>query len=113
MLDLLGLGVSLLFPLLATALEAKREKDRGLIFETTIGDQLRVHEGTATEDQALLRLRHAMDCNKLLFQASHVGGGLRSHGERLPREVAHEKLHHVNPLCLTLAHFPANSARTS
>jgi len=53
-LDLLGLGVNLLFPLLSSSTKAQHQVKRGLLLDVVIGEGASILELLTSEDETLL-----------------------------------------------------------
>jgi hypothetical protein len=59
-LDLLGGGVDLLFPLLGTTTEAEHQVESALLLDVVVGEGAAILELLASKDQALLVRRDAL-----------------------------------------------------
>mmetsp|Transcript_109581 Transcript_109581/g.353599 ORF Transcript_109581/g.353599 Transcript_109581/m.353599 type:complete len:207 (-) Transcript_109581:2-622(-) len=87
-LDLLGLRVCLLLPLLATALELRVHEQGRLVLDAALTQEVAVLQASAPEEHALL----AGDAQGGL-QGGHIGRPLCGHGQGTAIEAAHKELH--------------------
>jgi len=92
-LDLLRLGVGLLFTLLTTTTQAQHQVESGLLLDVVVGERAAVFELLTREDQTLLIRRDAF---LVLDLSLHVVDGVRRlhlQGDGLTRHCVVQKSH--------------------
>jgi len=92
-LDLLGGGVDLLFPLLTATTQTKHEVEGALLLNVVVGKGAAVLKLLAGEDQALLVRGDALLVLDLGLDIVDGVGRLHLKGDSLAREGLHEDLH--------------------
>ena len=92
-LDLLGLGVRLLLPLLRATTETEDEMKRRLLLDVVVGERAAVFELLPGENQSLLVGRDAFLVLDLGLDIVDGVGGLYLEGDCFPRKGFHEDLH--------------------
>jgi hypothetical protein len=92
-LDLLGGGVDLLLPLLATTTEAEHQVEGALLLDVVVGEGPAVLELLAGEDQPLLVRGNSLLVLDLGLDIVDGVGRLHLEGDSLPREGLDEDLH--------------------
>ena len=93
MLDLLGSGVDLLFPLLGTTTQAEHKVEGALLLDVVVGEGTAILELLARKDQALLIRGDALLVLDLGLDSVDGVRGLDLEGNGLTREGLHEDLH--------------------
>jgi len=92
-LDLLGGGVGLLFPLLSTTTETKDEMEGGFFLDVVVGQRSTILELLASEDQALLVGRDPFLVLNLRLDIVDRIGRLDFKCDSFTREGFYEDLH--------------------
>jgi len=92
-LDLLGGGVNLLLPLLATTTQAEHEVEGALLLDIVVGEGAPIFELLAGKDETLLVRRDALLVLDLGLHIVDGVGRLHLKGDSLAREGLHEDLH--------------------
>jgi hypothetical protein len=92
MLGLLGLGVSLLLPLLGTTAQTQHQVQRAFLLDIVVGERAAVFELLACKDQTLLVRRNALLVLDLGLDIVNAVRGLHIKGDGLAREGLDEDL---------------------
>ena len=92
-LDLLGLGVHLLLPLLSSATEAKDEVEGGLLLDVVVRKGAAILKLLSGEDETLLVRGDSLFVLDLLLDVVNGVAGLDIKGDGLSREGLNEDLH--------------------